>query len=74
MIGNEQFIRGMWEYFTLKRAEVKKILEDASRNGQAGIQGQWQQESPFRETLKQVRGNADMGGAPPNDAARLPLQ
>ena len=26
---NEQFIRGMWKHFTLKRAEAKKILEDA---------------------------------------------
>ena len=58
---NEQFIRGMWEYFTLKRAEAKKILEDASRERQEGIQGQWQQESPFREVLEQVRRNVDIG-------------
>ena len=31
VMGNEQFVRGMWEYLTLERAEVKKILEDASR-------------------------------------------
>ena len=49
-------------FFTLKRAEVNnKILEDASRERQEGIQGQWQQESPFKVTLEQVRGNADMG-------------
>ena len=29
-MGNEQFIRGMWEYFTLERAEVRKVLADAS--------------------------------------------
>ena len=57
---NEQFSRGMWEYFTLK-AEVKKILENASRERHEGIQGQWQQESPFREVLEQVRGNVDLG-------------
>ena len=60
VMGNEQFIRGVWEYFTLKRAEVKKILDDGSRERQEGIQGQWQQESPFREIMEQVRGNADM--------------
>ena len=29
------------------------IQEDASREKQEGIQGQWQQESPFREVLEQ---------------------
>ena len=38
VIGNEQFRRGMWEYFTLKRAEARKILANAA---QEGIQGQW---------------------------------
>ena len=28
---DEQFLREMWEYFTLQRAEVIKILEDAAR-------------------------------------------
>ena len=49
MTGTEQIVRGMCEYFTLKRAEVKKILEDASRERQEGIQGLRQQESPFIE-------------------------
>ena len=57
----------MWEYFTLKRAGARKILEDASREKQEGIQGQWQQESPFREILEHVIRNADMGYFP-NDA------
>ena len=60
-IGNEQFIRGRRECFTLRRAEAKNILEDATRERQEGIQGQWQQESPFREILEHVRGNVDMG-------------
>ena len=60
-MGNEEFIRGMWEYFTLKREEAKKILEDALWERQEGIQGQWQQEFRLREILEQVRGNADMG-------------
>ena len=63
-MGNEQFVRGMWEYFTLKRAQAKKILEDAARERQEGIQGQWQQESPFREILEQVRGKVGMGCCP----------
>ena len=48
------------EYFTLKGAEVKKIPEDASREQQEVIQGQWQQESPFR-IQEQVRGHAEVG-------------
>ena len=61
VMGNEQFKRGKWVYFTHRRAEVKKILADASRERQEGIQGQWQQASSFREILEQVRGNAGVG-------------
>ena len=46
IIAHEQFIRGMWEHFTLKRAEAKKILEDAARERQEGIQGQWHRHLP----------------------------
>ena len=31
IMGNEQFTRGMWEYFTLKRAAAKRIRDDAER-------------------------------------------
>ena len=31
------------------------------RERQEGKQGQWQQESPFKEILEQVRRNEDMG-------------
>ena len=51
-------MRRMWEYFTLERADVRKILADASLEKQEGIQGRWQQESPFREVLEQVKGSA----------------
>ena len=61
IMGNEQFTRGMWEYFTLRRAEAKRIRDDTAREKQEGIQGQWQQESPFREILEQARRNEDMG-------------
>ena len=50
-VGNGQCKNGMWEYFTLKRAETKKILEDAARERQEGIQGQRQQEPPPSETF-----------------------
>ena len=46
-MGNEQFTRGMWENFILKRAEAQRIRDDAVWEKQEGIQGQWQQESPF---------------------------
>ena len=51
-MGNEQFTRGMWEYFSQKR-------DDAAREKQEGIQGQWQQESPFREIMEQARRDED---------------
>ena len=41
--------------FFLKRAEEKRIRDDAAREKQEGIQGQWQQESPFREMMEQAR-------------------
>ena len=43
-----------------KGQKKKKILANASREKQEGMQGQWQQESPFREVLEQVKGNAHM--------------
>ena len=58
-MGNEQFIRGMWEYFTLERAGARTIVADAAREKREGIQGQWQQEYPFREVLQQVKRSAD---------------
>ena len=45
----------MWEHFTLERAEVRKILAEVPREKQEGIQGQWQQESPFREVWNKSR-------------------
>ena len=37
-----------------KRATVKRFREEAEEERQAGIQGQWQLESPAREYLEQV--------------------
>ena len=34
----------------------KKVLADAAQEKQEGIQGRWQQESPFKEVLEHVKG------------------
>ena len=59
IFGSEQFLRGMWEYFTLKMAWARKILADAGEEKQEEIQGRWQQESLFKEVLEQVKRNSD---------------
>ena len=43
MMGKEQYIREMWQYFCLEGLRVKKFREEAEKERQAGIQGQWQQ-------------------------------
>ena len=53
------FLRGMRDYFTLERAGARKIPADAAQEKQEGKQGQWQQESPFKEVLEQVKRSAD---------------
>ena len=45
VFASEQFLRGMWEYSTLKRAWARKFVADAAQEKQKGRQGQWQQES-----------------------------
>ena len=45
----------MWEYFCQERSRVKKCREEAEKERQAGVQGQWQQESPAGEYLEQVK-------------------
>ena len=62
--GSEQFLCGMWEYFTLKRARARKILADAAQEKQQGKQSQWQQESPFNVILEQVKRSADIDCGP----------
>ena len=52
----EQFMCGMWEQFTIKRAWAKKVLADAAKEKQEGIQGQWQQGFPVKEVLEQFKG------------------
>ena len=45
--GMEQYLRRMWEHFTVKRAWAKAVLADAEKERQEGIQGKWQQELPL---------------------------
>ena len=49
VLGNEQFLRGMWEYFTLEKTEQEQILADGAQEKQEGQQGHRQQESPFKK-------------------------
>ena len=55
MMGKEPYLRGMWEHFSSERSKAKKFRQLADEEKQAGIQGQWQQESPAREYLEQVK-------------------
>ena len=57
VFGSEQFLRGMWEYFTLKRAWTRKNLADAAQEKQGGMPGQWQYE--FKEVLEQINRSAE---------------
>ena len=45
----------MWEHFSCERSKAKKYRQLADEEKQAGIQGQWQQESPAKEYLQQVK-------------------
>ena len=55
MLGKDQYIREMWEYYCHERSRVKQLREDAEKERQAGVQGQWQHESPAREYMEQVK-------------------
>ena len=55
MMGKEQFVREMREYFCQERDRVKRFREQAEEERQAGIRGQWQLESPARGSLEQVK-------------------
>ena len=64
MLGKDQYIRGMWEYFSCERFKAKKFREDAEKEKQEGIQGQWQHESPAKEYSEQVKCCKDTDGTP----------
>ena len=54
-MGKEPHLRGMWEHLSCERSKAKKFRQLADEGEQGGIQGQWQQESPAREYLEQVK-------------------
>ena len=54
----------MREYLTLETAGARTILADVAREKQEGKQGQWQQESPFKEVLEQIKRSADTDCGP----------
>ena len=53
--GKEPYLRGTLEHFSSERSKGKKFRQLADEERQTGIQGQWQQESPAREYLEQVK-------------------
>ena len=55
MMGKEEYLCGMWEHFSRERSKAKKFLQLADEEKQAGIQRQWQQESPAKEYLEEER-------------------
>ena len=55
MMGKEPYLRGMWEHFSCERSKANKFRQLADKEKQAGIRVQWQQESPAREYLEQVK-------------------
>ena len=59
MLGKEQHLRRKWEYFLRERDAVIKFREPAEEEKQAGIQGQWQLESPEEKYFKQVKRHDD---------------
>ena len=61
IVGKEPFLMDCGSTSLSKMAGATKIPEDPARERQEGIQGQWQQESPFREYLEQVRGHVEKG-------------
>ena len=48
----------------LQRVQAQKFLEEAKKEKQEGIQFPWQQESPAKEVLDQVRRCADTDCTP----------
>ena len=49
MMVKDPYVRGMWEYFLQERSRINRFRELADEEKQAGIQGQWQLESPVAQ-------------------------
>ena len=64
MLGKDQYMREMWESYSCERSKIKNFREDAVKEKQGGIQGQWQRESPAKEYLEQVKCRKDTDCTP----------
>ena len=56
--GVDDFLRTMWERFTVQKAWARTVLEAAARVAQLGTEGSWQKESPYKvdfELLRKVK-------------------
>ena len=58
------YTRNVGVYFSLERAKAKQFLKDAEKEKWEEIQGEWQQESPAKEYLDQVKSSADTDSTP----------
>ena len=56
----QQFVRRMWEHFTIKEARAKSAQVDAEKERQEVRGGVCQQESPCKEELELVKHNRDL--------------
>ena len=62
--GMEQFTRGMWQHFTVKRAWSKAVLADAEKEKQEGTQVSGCSNRFFKEVLEQILKSSDMSCMP----------
>ena len=56
----EHFARRVWEHFTIKKALARSVLVNVGTERQDETEGDWQQESPYREELELVRHSSDL--------------
>ena len=58
--GTEQFVRKMWERFTLKKGWTRSVLADVENANQYGTGGDWQQETSHNEEVELVWHSSDL--------------
>ena len=58
--GVDDFLRKKWEWFTVKKAWARTVLEEAARVTQLGIDGSWQNESSHKDELEFLRNVKDL--------------
>ena len=58
--GMGQFVRQMWECFTLEKVWARSVLADVEKERQNGTDGEWPQETRYKEELELVRHSSDL--------------